>query len=329
MQEIDKRPFKKEDSFRSGEVDTLNSAAAGVDFYLQTQNIFSRYVQNYVEWYSSKTYVSPQEKREKKMFARIALEDFYFAQKDDSAFKQLKKQWGEEAEPFESLLIHALPEIQKAQDLIISRSSTFSEKQRIVIAMKAAFAVPSLAEDQRRRLFMAAGYNGDETEFILKKIGTSVVLGSSLSTASEWIAGAAIGAGVINPIVEDISDPKTLALLALTYLTYNAGVAVNAEQNVKLIRNEKTKTCTSFLSTSAYYLLNKISSGKKQDVVVKVGSVISDVVREARLTPLLLTPFGPSAILGVNITGTIKQAVQAGVIALWLYTHKPQEESGQ
>ena len=293
--------------------------AAGVDFFIKRVNIFNKGSESYTYWKKKLSGQTVNEsKKSLKEKASMAFEELYEADGKTESLQEFRSKWGSDAENLENIFNGFKDKIVSSREQIIGGAASIGRKDGILISVKAAKAWPKLSSDQRDHLLTIVGYSRKELVDISKKIGISAGLNTGLYWGYESVGVIAGGIGATHPFLGDFSDNglRVTTAIVLSYLTYWSMLAINAQQNLRLLRNESINISPSAIATGAFFLLKKIqpNNEKIQNWGTRAGSLSIDVILEILWATTLVVPgLGPSFLVSANLAGAGLNGLQAAV----------------
>lgn len=253
-------------------------------------------------------------------------------EKATTAFEELHKgdgknnhifrfKWGEDAERFENIFNALKPRFASAKEQTVDNAASMSQKDRILISIKAASFWGKLSSDQKDQLLTTVGYSRKELSDITKKIKFSMKLNAGLYGGFQAIIFTAGGSGIINPFLGGFSENSVKVIIG-SYLAYGLSLAINAQQNLRLLRNESINTSPSAPATVAFLLSDKLFPRNKrlQDWSTRLASLSPEILEEVAW--FLTIPFGPSIAVSANIAATGLYGLQAIASEVVLRRHR-------
>jgi hypothetical protein len=303
--------------------------AAEIDFFIKRVNIFEKGSKSYINWKRSLSgHTVNESKKSLKDKANTAFEELYKADGKIEDLQEFRSKWGQDAESLENIFDGLRPEIVSSKEQIVNNTAHMGKKDRVMISIRAAKALGKLSSDQKKQILTIAGYSGKEMSDITKKIGISASINLGTFFGYEAAAVAAGGAGAMNPFLGDISSSKAIIAVALAYAAYFSTLGINAQQNLRLLRNESINTSPSAVATGTFFLLKKLLPHNKkwQNWGTRFGSVALEGVEEALWFGTMFIPVvGPSISVSGNLTATVLNGLQA-LIAEGILRYKKSEE---
>lgn len=280
-------------------------ATAKVALYLRKMDMIKK---------AARGYATTRERKELSVKSvEVILEDVLFASesKDREAKEQLRYHLGGEYYTYEGIATSMLPQIITVETELLGKAGNIGILRTISTIRKAALSIAPLTNERRAHLFTAAGYDKDETSFILRQIGKGAFISNVYGTMGEQGARLVGIWAAFNPALKDLTDPYTVMVLGLSYASWLGLLGINARLNLKMLQNEKLGYSFSFGATTAYYLTNKLMPGYIRNRATLVGSVGFEIFKEAYWIPVWFTPFGPSALAFANFTAAFKEAAES------------------
>lgn len=305
--------------------------AAEVAFYIKRINIFGEGSKSYVDW--RKHQPRPGIKESRKFLrkrANTAFEELYEIDEKTKNVENFRSKWGDDAEMFENIFKGLKSKIASSKEQTVGNVASFSLKDRILISVKAGSAWRKLSPDQRDQLLVIAGYSRKELLNISKKIGISLGLTVGLGYGYEAVGVAAGLKGAVNPFLGGFSENNAKIAIALSYLAYYSALGINAQQNLRLLRNESINTSPDVVATGTFFLLNKLlpRNERMQNWGTRLGSLSLDLFKEAGWAATMFIPeVGPSILVSANIAGTGLNALQATIAEGMLRYYKPKRKN--
>ncbi|GEM_PF-6486245 len=311
------------------------SEAANIAFYLGFLDILSEASEDYRVWKSNK---DGQDSPGIKQQAEIAFADLYFARKlhdNEGNFEGLVRfwqSWGEESYVFQNLLDQKVqPKIQRLQEETLENASMVTTKDKLLITMKALQKMPGFSEEQRDHVLNLAGYTAEERRNMRIRLGISAGISAGVGLAYEASTTIVTGYYGFNPFLEEFPDKNAVAVVAASYLAYLSSLAVNTQQNVRLLRNKHIHMSPNITATIAYYLLKKLfpQNERVQTIGTWAGSVGFDMLKTAGwFTTTFIPDVGPSIITSINLVGTAYNAIPAAIAqGALLYKTKDKDQN--
>jgi hypothetical protein len=319
-------PFKKEKLLEP----TLGQKrAAEIDFFIKRINIFEKGSKSYINWKNNLSGQTVNEgKKSLREKANVAFEELYEADGKEDNLQKFHSKWGQDAGGLENIFDGLKPEIVSSREQIVNNSVSIGKKDRVMISIRAAKALGKLSSNQKKQLLTMAGYSSKEASNVTKKIGISAGINLGLVFGYEAAIVAAGGAGAIHPFLGDISDGKAITAVALGYVAYLSALGINAQQNLRLLRNESINTSPSVVATGTFFLLNKLlpRNEKWQNWGTRFASVSLETFEEAFWFGTMFIPVvGPSISVSANMTAAGLNGLQA-LIAEGVLRYKNQKK---
>lgn len=304
--------------------------AAEVAFYIKRINIFREGSQSYATWKKHQPKSGVQESRRSlRKRADTAFEELHEIDEETEGIQNFRSKWGDDAERFENIFNGLKSKIASSKEQIVGNAVSLSLKDRILISLKAGSAWRKLSSDQKDHLLTIAGYSRQELSDISKKIGISAGLTVGLGYGYEAVGVAAGLKGAVNPFLGDFSEGNAKIAIALSYLAYYSALGINAQQNLRLLRNESVNTSPDIIATGTFFLLNKLlpRNERLQNWGTRIGSLSLDLFKEAGWAATMFIPeVGPSILVSANIAGaglnTLQAIIAEGVLRYYKYKFK-------
>lgn len=310
-------------------------AVANVAFYLRLLNVLEEGASGYYCWMmdqSSSNRISRREERLLKRKALLILENLYHSRGDKAEIEKFKLDWGGEGEVFEQILDSLSPTIETTRDRVLTEAESWTPWNRVGVAIGAGSRFLDLSKEQKTKLLIMAGYTGEELQSL--RLFPKVVISGGVSFGLGWVYESlgisAAAYGGFNPFLEGYSDPGTIFAVAGAYGLYYSTLLINAQQNLRLLKNRSIANSPNISATVAFYLLSKflpndetISGWSKKH---QFGKFLSnrESIRDwgTRWASFALEPirelgwFGsalisPSAIVAANTVGFLLNGTQA------------------
>lgn len=305
--------------------------AAEVVFYIKRINIFGEGSKSYATWKKHQPGIAVKESRKSlRKRANTAFEELYEMDEEAESMQNFRCKWGEDAEIFENIFNGLKSKIASSKEQIVDNAASLSLKDRILISVKAGSTWRKLSDDQRSHLLTIAGYSRKELSDISKKIGISAGLTVGLGYGYEAVGAAAGLKGAVNPFLGDFSEGNAKIAIALSYLAYYSILGINAQQNLRLLRNESINTSPDVVATGTFFLLNKLlpRNERLQNWGTRLGSLSLDFFKEAGWAATMFIPeIGPSILVSANIAGVGLNGLQAIISEGMLRYHKPKKKN--
>jgi len=305
--------------------------AAEVVFYIKRINIFKEGSKSYVIWKKQNPRLGVKESRKSlKKRANTAFEELYGIDENIDGIQGFRERWREDAEIFENIFKRLKPKVISSEEQIVGNATSLSLKDRILISLKAGSAWRKLSSDQKDHLLTIAGYSRKELSDISKKIGISAGLTVGLGYSYEALGVAAGLKGAVNPFLGDFSESNAKIAIALSYLAYYSALGVNAQQNLRLLRNESINISPDIVATGTFFLLNKLlpRNERLQNWGTRLGSLSLDFIKEAGWAATMFIPeVGPSILVSANIAGAGLNTLQAIIAEGLLRYYKPKRKN--
>lgn len=323
-------------------------ATTGVAYYMAVLEIIEQtakrdYVARNLGYRIPRGYKFEQD--EEAFRTRTVLEDIHHAKNfmHDYSFRKLQHDWGESAYRYESIYHKILPKIEARKRAVFSRTIDLHSWDRIKVALHAGSIFSGLSAHQRNRILIIAGYSPDELDRlkIVGKMGLSGTMSLGIAAAYEALGITAASYGLTNPFLDQLWDRRTLLAVIGSYTLYYLTLAVNAEQNLRLLKNQTTRISPNIMATATYYLLEKFLP--KSENIASVDKTSKQLVQYrgsitnwgTRIASLSMEPYkelgwagtifiplvGPSMIFSANIMGAILNGLQAILAEVWLRTY--------
>lgn len=261
---------------------------------------------------------------------RLALEDLYFARQKPEALALFKRDWGQEAEVFDSYLNKILPHVSFSREEFEKTASRVTILDRLKVARSSADKLikGDLAEEQKLHLLKLAGFSDNEAIKILKKIPTSAKLNFGTTLLHIPLGLTAAAWGVEKPFLGDISDPNAQLVMGLAVIGNLTALGINVRQNIRLLRNRSFEYCPNAVAATVYYLLEKMMPEEKKtrDMAKMLLPMMPSLILEGLSSTALSAVDQPSGLVAKNATLIALNLMEALIIQYFLNRNKESSE---
>lgn len=180
---------------------------------------------------------------------------------------ELLHQWGGQSQEVYGIYENEVyEEAESLKEKYFADPKKYGVLSRIKIAVKVGRKLASreVLAEQKETLLNLSGYSKRDAVALVKKLGVSGVLGTSLGVVYWVSSGAAFAKGFSQPIFHDLDQTETAVILSGAYLANYGSSIINSIQNVRLLRNKNIENSPNLWATTTFLILNKLLSKKER-----------------------------------------------------------------
>lgn len=285
-------------------------AAATVAFVLELHDSCSRMAKGYVKEIAKEERLTKKAKR--KEVASVLI-DLYLAKKSGAPEELFQAKW---AQPFSDLLdASTMNELQQREEQYQISAGEYTLPKRVKIAVQAAYRMKRVPKEQEAQLLELTGYSHTEGTSLAKKIAISTGATTGLGVGAMGVVGAASFVEKVTHFgnLETMSDPKTAALVLLSYGLHYSAIGLNGETNYHLLNDKTVKNSPNVWPTLLYHLLKKVAPNTKLNlprVGTHVGTVTPIIWQEVGFIPAMFVPGGAEVVFARNMAGAAINGIE-------------------